>query len=132
MKATGQCFILVLFIVFQHTTKRNFFFHFEWFLSAKTRLPNTSFVHYCKNHTFTINTKSVCTGTYVTHVLPGPQRTLLECFRCFKLALSAVQSPQIPKCSGDCRTVYFCRLVPTAILAVRCVIFSALSVVLQR
>lgn len=70
--------------------------------------------------------------THVTYVLPGPQRTLLECLRCFKLALPAVQCSQIPEGSGDGRTVHFSRLVPAAILAVWCVVFPALSVILQR
>lgn len=70
--------------------------------------------------------------THVTYVLPGPQRTLLECFRCFKLALPAVQSTQVPEGSGDSGTVDFCGLVPAAIFAVRRVVFPALPIILKR
>lgn len=70
--------------------------------------------------------------THVTYVLPRPQRTLFECLRCFKLALPAIQCSQIPEGGGDSRAVYFSRLVPAAILAVRRVVFPALSVILER
>ena len=60
-----------------------------------------------------------------------PHRTLLQRLRCFELALPAVECTKVPEGGGDGWTVDFSCLVPATVLAVRRVIFPALSIVLE-